>query len=242
MNKIQKTVSTTQGKTSVFNQFGMQKSEMESEERASSQLLSESLFNLNLNSEDTDPSSQDDNSNPLTTFLAPALKNYFNILDVNSLGLLTFNNFLGFIKYLRLWDKLNLNNQDPRGIINTNMLNCINIFLENLKVYYEIIYQFLVISSIKIQPKLALSESERLQNIDFLDCKYVDFLLFTDYMIAPKVFEQFLEKADRNYVNEINIQLGMRKLNLFADISSKKLMFQMGNFMKHFDYDMVINV
>jgi len=100
----------------------------------------------------------------------------------------------------------------------------------------------LVLSSVKIQPKLALTENERLQNIDFLDCKYVDFLMFTDYMIAPKVFEQFLEKKDRNYVNEINVKLGLMKLNLFADVSSKKVMFQMGSFMKNFDYETVVNL
>lgn len=66
--------------------------------------------------------------------------------------------------------------------------------------------------------------------------------MFIDYMISPKVFEQFLEKTNRNYVNEINIQLGLRKLNLFADISSKKVMFQMGNFMKNFDYETVVNL
>lgn len=125
LKKNQKTVASTKGKTSVFNQFGTEKTEMESQSEASSEMLSESLFNLNLNMEDPDPVQQDDtNNNPLTTLLAPALKYYFNILDVTSSGLLTFNNFLGLIKYLRLWDKLNSNNQDPRGIINTNTLNC----------------------------------------------------------------------------------------------------------------------
>lgn len=99
---------------------------MESESQASSEMLSESLFNLNLNEEDPDSSTQDDNkiNNPLVTLLTPALKSYFNILDVTSSGFMTFNNFLVFIKHLRLWDKLNSNNPDPRGIINTNTLNC----------------------------------------------------------------------------------------------------------------------
>jgi len=124
LKKNKKTAVNNKVKTSVFNQFEMHKSEMESGSEASSEMLSESLFNLNLNAEDLDSSSQDDNNNPLT-LLAPALKNYFNILDVTSSGFITFNNFLGFIKYLRLWDKLNVNNPDPRGIINTNTLNCI---------------------------------------------------------------------------------------------------------------------
>ena len=121
-------------------------------------------------------------------------------------------------------------NQDPRGLLNTNSIDC-NIFI-NLT----------VLSAIKIQPKLAISESERLQNLDYLDCKYVDFLMFTEYMITPRIFKTYLERKNKNFVNEINIQLGLRKLNLFADISSRKIIFQMSHFVKIFDYENIITM
>merc|ERR1711957_774915 len=98
------------------------------------------------------------------------------------------------------------------------------------------------LNAVKIQPKLGMTESERLQNLDFLDCKTADFLMFSDYMIAPKVFEPFLEDKNKNYVNEINMQLAMRKLNLFAKTSDKKLIYQIGNYMKNFDYESVLNL
>merc|ERR1711957_488247 len=98
------------------------------------------------------------------------------------------------------------------------------------------------LNAVKIQPKLGMTESERLQNLDFLDCKTADFLMFSDYMIAPKVFEPFLEDKNKNYVNEINMQLAMRKLNLFAKTTDKKLIYQIGNYMKNFDYESVLNL
>jgi len=99
-----------------------------------------------------------------------------------------------------------------------------------------------VISAIKIQPKLCMSEKERLQNLEFLDCKYVDFLMFSDYMIAPKVFELFLEDRNKNYVNELNIHLAIRKLNLFLDMSDKTLIYEIGNYMKNYEYNNVLTL
>ena len=87
-----------------------------------------------------------------------------------------------------------------------------------------------------------MSESERLQNLDYLDCKTVDFLMFSDYMIAPKIFESFLEDKNKNYVNEVNMHLAMRKLNLFVEMSNKNLIYQVGNYMKNFEYDSVLNL
>jgi hypothetical protein len=101
---------------------------------------------------------------------------------------------------------------------------------------------FLALSSIKIQPKLSMSEMERLQNLDLLDCKFVDFLMFSDYMIAPKVIEPFLEDRNKNYINEINIHLALRKLNLFVEMSDKRLIYQIGNYMKNFEFNSVLNL
>jgi len=68
--------------------------------------------------------------------------------------------------------------------------------------------------------------------------------MFIDYMLSPKVFTQFLESKTKNYVNEINLQLSLKKLNLFADISkkNKNIIFKVGHFMKKFDYENVLNM
>lgn len=84
----------------------------------------ESLFNFKLTEEDEDNNDSNPNSNSLSVLLEPSLKNYFKIIDSNNLGYLKFNDFIKFIKYLRLWDKLNRGNADPRGILNTNNINC----------------------------------------------------------------------------------------------------------------------
>lgn len=66
--------------------------------------------------------------------------------------------------------------------------------------------------------------------------------MFVDYMLAPKAFSPFLERKNRNAINEINLQLVFKKLNIFADLQNKKLLFQMGHFMKNFDYETVLNM
>ncbi len=240
MKKNSKSTVETKLKTSVFNQFSVNnKMGMESEiqSESSNQMLSESLFNLDLSSEED--SSQDD-KNPLKTLLEPALKNYFYILDITNTGLLSFNNFLNFVKYLRLWDKLNIKNLDPRGILNSNSIN--GNFFPKFFLYLILKFNILVLSFVNIQPKLSLSENERLQNMDLFNCKYIDFLIFIDYMISPKIFKPLLEKINFNLVNEMNLQLGLRKLNLYMDIKNKNLIFQMGSFMKNFDYEAAVNL
>jgi len=98
---------------------------MESESESSAQTLTESLFNLNISEDEPENPKKEEDNNPLKTLLKPALSHYFNILDFSSIGHIGFSSFLKFIKYLRVWDKLNLKNMDPRGILNTNSINCI---------------------------------------------------------------------------------------------------------------------
>jgi hypothetical protein len=72
-----------------------------------------------------------DNANPILSYLGPSLQNYFKIYDIGSTGFIGFSGFIRFLKYLKLWDKLNESNNDPRGITNTNTINCKQILYKN---------------------------------------------------------------------------------------------------------------
>lgn len=143
--KLLKTNTESQAKkSSVFNKLLMESS-TQSETQTMSGMLSESLFNLKLTDDEgskensgakENESTGSEGKDPVSILLAPALKNYFSIIDVNNLGYLTFNSFIMFVKYLRVWDKLNLENPDPRGILNTNNMNCMQF---NLFKYFFII-------------------------------------------------------------------------------------------------------
>ena len=82
-----------------------------------------------------------------------------------------------------------------------------------------------------------MSEKTRLSTLDSLNCDYVDFLLFFDYLIAPKCFKPYLIDKDRNFVNELNMKLVLRKLNLYAEFSSKNLVYTKGIMLSNYEYE-----
>ena len=80
----------------------------------------------------------------------------------------------------------------------------------------------------------------RLAAFDYVSCDYVDFLLFFDYLISPKIFKPFLIDKARNFVNEMNLKLLMRKMNLFSDLGSKNLVYSSGIMLSNYDYENVL--
>ena len=98
-----------------------------------------------------------------------------------------------------------------------------------------------MINEFQIYPKLSISERLRLQLFDSLTCTYVDFLLFFEYMLAPKAFKKFL--VNKNFVNEVNIVIIMRKLNLYVNYQDQQTEYSyIRDGLQRLDYESVVNV
>lgn len=93
-----------------------------------------------------------------------------------------------------------------------------------------------------INPKLTTREKTRIQTFDTIPCKYVDFLLFFDFMYAPKMLRRYLINPDENYVDEINLQITMKIMNLYSDINTKNFQGILGTNSVKFDYEPILNV
>ena len=87
-------------KTSVFDQIGNS--------------AKTSLFSLNLDEEEK---SQEDKN------LEKILKNYFSVLDLDNNKLLTFEEFMVFVKYIQAYDNLNKNGIESKGTFSTSSVN-----------------------------------------------------------------------------------------------------------------------
>lgn len=112
----------TDMKTSVFDTLQLQ-------------TKSKSLFDLQIDDDTDDEAENADNQqeNPYDSpdfqdLLSKSMKYYFTILDLNINNYLTFEEFIVFIKYLNVYDKLNKHNKDKRGILSTSSVNSIYAF------------------------------------------------------------------------------------------------------------------
>lgn len=65
-------------------------------------------------------------------------------------------------------------------------------------------------------PKLSAEEFIKVQNLDSINCPFVDFLLFFDYMIGETEFSAYTLDLNKSFVDEVHLQLVMKKLNLYA--------------------------
>lgn len=89
-----------------------------------------SLFDLKLNDEDDYQSNKNRNkkgSNEyenINLMAESAIQNFFTILDLNINNYITFEEFVIFLKYIRLYDRLNKDNPDKKGVIKSNCVNC----------------------------------------------------------------------------------------------------------------------
>jgi hypothetical protein len=81
-----------------------------------------SLFELNLEAH-LDNSQDDEKSKLSDKQIADAANKYFSILDTDKNGQITFVEYVTLIKYLKLYQKLNKDNEDPKGIIKSNTVN-----------------------------------------------------------------------------------------------------------------------
>jgi hypothetical protein len=96
------------------------------------------------------------------------------------------------------------------------------------------------INQFNIYPKLSVSEKNRLQTLDTTNCRYIDFLMFFDYMIGPKVFKQYALQSKKNFVDELHIIILMKKLNLYADVNQRKFQFTIGPLLNNYDYEAIL--
>jgi hypothetical protein len=160
--------------------------------------------------------------NDPASVLDTVMTNYFKIIDIDGSNLITFEEFITFIKYLQVYERFNRDNKDPRGIISSNVVN------GNFHIY-------IVINQYQVYPRLTLSETVRLQNFDSLLCISVDFLIFFDYLIGPKVFRPYI--INKSFVDEISIIMTLQKLNLYASVQqNRNYSFIMGNKV-NYDYE-----
>ena len=81
-----------------------------------------SLFELNLEAH-LDNSQDDEKSKLSDKQIAEAANKYFSILDADKNGQITFEEYISLIKYLKLYQKLNKDNEDPKGIIKSKTVN-----------------------------------------------------------------------------------------------------------------------
>jgi hypothetical protein len=111
--------SHSHSESSVFDKFNLQ-----DKLNAKSGSQVKSVFDLKLNDEDSKSDKPSDSSSNITGLLDQALDNYFYMLDLNFSKFMTFDEFIIFIKYLRIFERLNKNNYDKRGVIKSNCVNC----------------------------------------------------------------------------------------------------------------------
>lgn len=125
-------------KTSVFEKLGtLSSSKNNLRGKSQSRTGFKSLFQIQLeNQQDSssassgaagDSSSSSDAAafqEKMKPLVEPALEYYYPILDLNYNGYISFDEFIVIIKYLRMYDKLNKNNLDTRGILPSICVNC----------------------------------------------------------------------------------------------------------------------
>ena len=137
--------------------------------------------------------------NPIQTdisdLLSKGAKNYFNLLNIyDDDKFVYFESLISFVKYLQVYKVLNTNSTDPRGILKTDIVNYRNDILSH--------------------PPLSIYEKNKLQTLDSMNCNFIDFLYFVDYMIGSVVFRAYRTDNKKNFVNEYNLLLGLKKMNL----------------------------
>jgi len=81
-----------------------------------------SLFELNLEAH-LDSSRDDEKSKISDKQLGEAVNKYFYILDKDKNDQITFEEYITLIKYLKLYQKLNKDNEDQKGIIKSKTVN-----------------------------------------------------------------------------------------------------------------------
>lgn len=101
---------------------------------------------------------------------------------------------------------------------------------------------YLVVNDYNIFPRLSITEKLRIQNMDSINCQFIDFLLFFDYMIGPKEFANLLSENNKNFVDELHLMITMKRLNLYADINQRLSEFRLGPLMNNYDYESILNL
>lgn len=118
-------------KTSVFDRLNLQ-----TNSRTESRATFKSLFQIELDSssdekvvnpesENKQPTKNSNLEENVIPLAKTALEYYFSIIDMDYNGYLTFDEFITFIKYLKIYQKLDKNSQNPRGLIPSISVNCI---------------------------------------------------------------------------------------------------------------------
>ena len=99
-------------------------------------------------------------------------------------------------------------------------------------------------NQIVINPKLSINENMRLQSFDALTCNYVDFLLFFDFMYGPKIFKLYFMNPNEPIVEEFDIFMIMKILNIHSEFTSNKFqMFPGSNSVTaSYDYEPILKV
>lgn len=99
-----------------------------------------------------------------------------------------------------------------------------------------------MLSEISIIPKLTTSERLRIQGLESLSsCEFINFLVLLDYIIAPKQFKTSI--IDKVLVNEVNLLLILKRLNLFVDDIQRKYKFITNIFpYNSYDYEAMLTM
>lgn len=169
----------------------------------------------------TNTSQADSSKQMLDDLFKKGIKNYYVMLDLYDDKFVYFEAFISFIKYLQVFDFLNLNNTDIRGVIRSDII--------------------VLKPETTCHPQLSFQEQSKLVNLYSNNCNSIDFLYFVDYMISDLVFKPYINDSSKNFIEEIYLLLGLKKLNLYTPNHDYSTTLNSEKLSNLFDYNSAVS-
>lgn len=167
------------------------------------------------------PGEADQNKVMINELFLKGTKNYYVMLDLYDDKYIYFEAFISFIKYIQVFDYLNRNNTDIRGVINSDIT--------------------VLKPELTCHPPLSFQEQARLANLYTSNCNSIDFLYFVDYMISDLVFKPYINDSNKNFIDEVHLLLGLKKLNLYTPEHDYTMTGNSNKLANGFDYNSAVS-
>lgn len=153
--------------------------------------------------------------------LNPNIDKLFDILDFSLEEYIYFDQFILLVKYLQLYEIININNTDNRGINKSSYIGKLR-------------------ADLHTNPELSLEERNKLSTLANLNCNFMDFLFFFDYMIASYLLRPYVNEINTNYIDELHLLVALKKLNLGTGDIDNIMYNNIKKMNNLFDYDSAI--
>lgn len=89
---------------------------------------------------------------------------------------------------------------------------------------------------------MTLNQKIRIQHLDSINCSFIDFLLFYVYMIGPERFKRFALTTNKDMIDEVQLRVVMKRLNLWVDLNIKAFSYSTGILVRHYEYQSVMTM